>query len=189
MLSRTHPAVVFVIYAPVVAFLLWKSIADVGISVSVTLGLALAGIAAWTLTEYWLHRTIMHWIPQARWGDRFHYWVHGIHHRWPNDPYRLVMPPTVSLTLFFVFLGLFQSLPADYCWAFHAGFTFGYLLYDLAHYAFHHFRTRFSWQKNLQRHHLLHHFNPKFEERNFSITVPLWDRVFGTARAKENPAD
>lgn len=180
-LSRTHPAVVVAIYLPTAVLLLWYSMQRVGVSDGRTLALAVAGMVTWTLTEYWLHRTIMHWVPRGKWGPRFHFWVHGIHHDFPNDPYRLVMPPAVSITLFFLFLGLFRLLLSDYRWAFQGGFTLGYLIYDLSHYAYHHFRPRFAWQRILQRHHLLHHFNPKYEDKNFSITVPLWDRLFGTA--------
>lgn len=180
MLSRTHPMVVVLIYVPTALYLIWYSVVDAGVDLFATVLLIPAGAAAWTLTEYWLHRTLMHWIPRAAWGPRIHFWIHGIHHEFPNDPYRLVMPPSVSLGLFFIFLGVFRLLFGQYCWAFHGGFTLGYVVYDLSHYLFHHHRPQSELIRSLQRHHLLHHFNPRYEDANFSITVPAWDRLFGT---------
>jgi hypothetical protein len=54
--------------------------------------LLLAGIAIWTLTEYWLHRLVFHWQPKFPGGDRLHFIIHGVHHDHPNDAMRLVMP-------------------------------------------------------------------------------------------------
>ena len=182
ILSRTHPALVVIIYLPLSLALLWHSVARVGIDGYTSLWLALVGMVAWTLTEYWLHRIIMHWVPEFSWGPRMHFWMHGVHHDWPDDPYRLVMPPSVSIVLFFIFLGLFWMTLGPYCWAFQGGFTLGYIMYDVSHYLFHHSNPQSGWVKALQRHHLLHHFNPKYEELHFSITVPMWDKLFGTTR-------
>ena len=181
-LSRTPPIIVPVIYVPIAFYLLYHGIIGVGAPAGLTLALVPLGMIGWTLTEYWLHRTFMHWVPEGRWGDRFHFWVHGVHHDYPNDPYRLVMPPTVSLILFFIFLGIWSVVFGDLVWGFHAGFTLGYVIYDLAHYYFHHAKPKARWLVSLQRHHLKHHFNPQYEELNFSITVPFWDRFFGTTR-------
>lgn len=186
LLTRTHPAIVFGLYTPVGLALIWYSVMHVGMGVWQSIGLASVGAIAWTFTEYWLHRTIMHWIPESVWGPRLHFWVHGIHHQWPNDPYRLVMPPAVSVSLFFIFLGLWYLLLGRYAWAFHGGFTLGYVTYDMAHYWYHHSKPRQSWARSLQRHHLMHHFNKRYDERHFAITVPLWDRLFGTGRLRED---
>lgn len=180
MLSRTHPGVVLTVYLPLGLALLWYSVARTGLDIATTLALAIVGAVAWTLTEYWLHRAVMHWIPDTGWGKRMHFWLHGIHHEWPNDPYRLVMPPSVSLVLFFLFLGLWVGLFGRFGWAFHGGFTLGYLVYDLSHYFYHHWKPQKEWLVRLQRHHMRHHFHPRYEERNFAITVPFWDRVFRT---------
>jgi len=180
LLSRTPPAAVVIVYLPVVIWLLWYSIVKDGVGVWQTALLFALGAPAWSFAEYWLHRTVMHWVPDKSWGARMHFWVHGIHHDWPHDPYRLVMPPAISLSLFFIFLGLFWVLFGKYAWAFQAGFTSGYIIYDLSHYFFHHAKPKLNWLKSLQRHHLQHHFNPKYDDIHYSITVPIWDRLFGT---------
>ncbi len=185
VLSRTPPSIVPIIYLPIVVYLLWYSISSGNVSYSVTFTLALFGAISWSIAEYWLHRVPMHWTPKKSWGPKLHFWVHGVHHELPDDPYRLVMPPAVSLALFFIFLGLFKLLFGHYVWAFQAGFTFGYIVYDMAHYYFHHTKPQFGWIKSIKRHHMLHHFNPRYEELNFSITVPFWDRVFGTSRPSD----
>ena len=57
------------------------------------------GYLFWTLTEYWLHRVIFHFEPEEGAGARLHWIMHGVHHDHPNDPMRLVMPPSVSVPL------------------------------------------------------------------------------------------
>ncbi len=180
MLTRTPPSVVIIIYLPIVIWLLWYSIVKAEVGVWQSTLLFILGAPVWTFTEYWLHRTIMHWVPNKSWGERMHFWVHGIHHHWPHDPYRLVMPPTVSITLFLFFLGFFWILFGKFAWAFQAGFTFGYIIYDLSHYFYHHAKPRQNWLKSLQHHHLQHHFSPKYDDIHYSITVPMWDKLFGT---------
>lgn len=186
LLSRTHPSVVVMLYLPIVIWLLWYSIVRAGVGPWQSGMLFVVGAIGWTFAEYWLHRTIMHWIPELKWGPRMHFWVHGIHHELPHDPLRLVMPPAISLSLFFIFLGLFSLFMGRYLWAFHAGFTFGYIIYDLSHFLMHHSKPRYQWVKDLQRHHLLHHFNAKYDDLRFSITVPIWDKLFGTLEPKSN---
>ena len=188
LLSRTPPAVVVIIYLPILIGLLWYSIVKAQVGIWQSALLFVLGAPAWTFTEYWLHRTVMHWVPDKSWGAQMHFWVHGIHHDWPHDPYRLVMPPAISMTLFFIFLGLFWLLFGKYAWAFQAGFTFGYITYDLSHYFFHHAKPRYNWLKSLQRHHLQHHFNPKYDDIHYSITVPMWDKLFGTLEPVETIA-
>ena len=189
-LSRAHWSLVPLLYVPAVAWLIWQGYERVGAGPAATVVLVAAGYVAWTLTEYWIHRAVFHWIPDAAWGERLHFFMHGVHHRWPNDPYRLVMPPAVSLLLFFLFLGLFRLVMGAYAFAFHGGFTLGYVVYDLIHYYTHHGKPRARWLKRLQQHHLSHHFHPRYEERRFSISMPVWDRVFGTdTPARESASD
>src|SRR5688572_16700944 len=117
--SRTHPIVVPLLYVPASAYLCWYSVQSQGIPVGTTAWLVVLGFIAWTLSEYWLHRLFFHWQPKGTWGERMHFLVHGVHHKWPHDRYRLVMPPAVSITLFVIFITLWVSLFGSYGWAFH----------------------------------------------------------------------
>jgi sterol desaturase/sphingolipid hydroxylase (fatty acid hydroxylase superfamily) len=177
--SRTHPAVVPILFVPVTAFLLWYSVARAGVGALPTALLFLAGVATWSLMEYWLHRTFFHWIPKMPWGDRLHFLVHGVHHNWPKDKYRLVMPPAVSITVFWIFLALDTLLLGRaHNWAFQAGLTVGYMGYDLTHYYIHHFNPKSKYGLALKKHHMLHHF--KDSTRRFGVSSRFWDFVFGT---------
>ena len=82
---------------------LWRQ----GFPVFVVVGFFLFGILLWTLTEYLIHRYIFHYEPKTRVGKRLHYMIHGVHHDYPNDARRLVMPPSVSVPLAFLFYGMF----------------------------------------------------------------------------------
>lgn len=177
--SRTHPAMVPILFAPAITGLLWYSVARAGVSAMTSVALFGIGALAWTFAEYWLHRTFFHWLPGGRWGDRMHFLVHGVHHNWPRDKYRLVMPPAVSVSLFFLFLGLWLlTLGVPYAWAFHAGFVSGYVAYDLTHYFVHHYNPKSKYFLQLKKHHMLHHF--KDSDARFGVSSRLWDRVFGT---------
>lgn len=177
--SRIHPLCPAV-FIPAAAYLLWYGFARAGLGAAASAGLLVGGWLTWTLTEYWLHRTFFHWRPDTSWGPRMHFLVHGVHHDWPRDRYRLVMPPAVSLSLFFVFLGVFWLALGDAVWPFHAGFTLGYVTYDLTHYFIHHHRPRARWLRALRRHHLMHHAPKSEHGGKFGVSTTLWDHVFRT---------
>ena len=155
------------IYAPVILALFVSGAERVGLASA--LGLALGGYAVWTLTEYWLHRVVFHFEPQRGLGARLHWMIHGVHHDHPNDPLRLVMPPSASVPLALVFCLVFWLL---------AGFLAGYLAYDMIHYHLHHHTPRTRVGRWLRELHMRHHFQD--DERGFGVSAPYWDRVFGT---------
>jgi sterol desaturase/sphingolipid hydroxylase (fatty acid hydroxylase superfamily) len=177
--SRTHPVVVPVVFGPaVVGLLAYGMLGARVVPLSCALLFVLGGFS-WTLAEYWLHRMFFHWVPRAAWGERLHFLVHGVHHLWPSDKYRLVMPPAVSVTLFFVFLGVFYLVwGGRLVFPFHAGFVAGYMAYDLTHYYVHHCRPRSKYGRELKKHHMLHHH--KDSSRRFGVSNLLWDAVFRT---------
>jgi sterol desaturase/sphingolipid hydroxylase (fatty acid hydroxylase superfamily) len=184
--SRTHPAVVPILFVPASGWLLWQSVSYAQLSVGITVSLFAAGAIGWTLSEYWLHRLFFHWQPGGKWGERMHFLVHGVHHTWPRDKYRLVMPPAVSITLFFAFLGLFYLLlGTTYMWAVHAGYVFGYMVYDMTHYYIHHFNPMTEYGRRLKKHHMLHHF--KDPTNRFGVSAMVWDHVFGTYKTADKP--
>ena len=131
--TRVHPAVPVLIYLPAIAALLLAGGARAGFLNS--LGLVLGGYAVWTLTEYWLHRVVFHFEPERGIGARLHWMIHGVHHDHPNDPLRLVMPPSASVPLALFFCALFWVVLGGAYWMpFAAGFLAGYLAYDMIHY-------------------------------------------------------
>jgi dihydroceramide fatty acyl 2-hydroxylase len=183
--SRTHWAIVPILFVPAMIAVFYYGLAHAGVSVAAGIATLAAGVLAWTLTEYWLHRLLFHWQPGGKFGERMHFVLHGVHHKWPRDQYRLVMPPAVSTSLFFLFLGLWLGLFGRHGYTFQAGFTLGYMFYDLSHYYMHHGRPRWNWLKELRRHHMVHHSPNLANEKKFGVSTTLWDHVFRTYGARE----
>jgi dihydroceramide fatty acyl 2-hydroxylase len=176
--SRVHPAVPVAIFVPVIAAMAAWSLQRT--SVAVTIGLVAGGYALWTLFEYWLHRLVFHFEPQAGLGARFHWIIHGVHHEHPNDPLRLVMPPAVSVPLAaLVFGGLYLVFGERPAPGIAAGFYAGYLVYDMLHYYLHHFVPRGRLGRMLRERHMRHHFQD--DTKGFGISAPYWDEVFRTS--------
>ncbi|MBA2349520.1 MAG: sterol desaturase family protein [Solirubrobacterales bacterium] len=176
--TRVHVAVVPAVFAPVI--LVHVLVASRHLATAPLLAWLLAGYVTWTLAEYWLHRIVFHFEPERGLGARLHWMIHGVHHDHPNDPLRLVMPPSASLPLGAVFVLLFHLvLPAGAAWALGAGFFAGYLAYDLTHFYLHHAVPGSRLGRRLREHHMRHHFQD--DTTAFGISSPFWDRVFGTA--------
>ena len=197
-LSHVPPWAPHAIFLPVIGFALaaafrTASPARVGV-------LALGGLFLWTLLEYVIHRSIFHppqWIeddtrrvvgslapgqavlpalPTLR--HKFYFVVHGVHHDYPNDSTRLVMPPSVSIPLaalfFLAFAGLFgAAAPAVF-----AGFIAGYLVYDTIHFVVHHASGSSGLVRALKRRHFRHHYADS--SHDFGVSSPLWDLILGT---------
>lgn len=184
LFSRIHPAVVPVIFVPVVLALTGYAL-TVAPWYAVAAQLA-AGFVVWTLTEYWLHRTLFHWEPKTSWGPRMHFLIHGVHHQWFQDRMRLVMPPAVSIALGLSFFGLYWAiaqplapwLAPTWVFAFMAGKVAGYVNYDMTHYYIHHHKPVLAFHKQLRKHHNSHHHAT--HGRKFGVSFMFWDRVFGT---------
>jgi sterol desaturase/sphingolipid hydroxylase (fatty acid hydroxylase superfamily) len=176
-LTRVHPIVPLALYGPVVAGLLaWGVAHGAG---GPSLGLIALGYVLWTLTEYWLHRVVFHFEPDHGLGMRLHYLIHGVHHDHPNDPRRLVMPPSASVPLAVIFCLLFAAVFGDPNWQLvAAGFVSGYIVYDMLHYLLHHRVSRNRIGRLLRERHMRHHFQD--DTRGFGVSAPYWDRVFGT---------
>jgi sterol desaturase/sphingolipid hydroxylase (fatty acid hydroxylase superfamily) len=177
--SRVHPAVPPLLYLPVVVFLLFRGIDHEGLAVGSVAGVFVLGIASWSLAEYVLHRFVFHFEPDTRWGRRLHFIIHGVHHDFPHDPMRLVMPPSVSVPLAILVYLLFRALLGP-VWSlpFFAGFLIGYLIYDMTHYHIHHHRSTNRLSLAVRRYHYRHHFQQS--DRGFGVTTPFWDRIFRT---------
>ncbi len=184
--THISPVTVLVIWVPVIgAFVAAGIRARGGADAWPRLagGLA-AGLALWTLAEYLLHRFAFHYRARSARGRRLVFLIHGIHHLQPQCKTRLVMPPVISVPLGLAFYGLFAGtvgrLPGGAAWVppLFAGFLAGYVVYDMTHYAVHHFRPRGPIARALRQNHMRHHFGDP--ELRFGISTTLWDRVFGT---------
>lgn len=177
--SRVHPVTPFVFWLPVLAYAGYHGFQQ-GVSVGLFLGLLLFGVLVWTFTEYTLHRWLFHYIGPRPWQRRLYFVVHGVHHDFPQDSGRLVMPLGVSIPLGALFFVLFRALAGGvYVDPLFVGFALGYLAYDGTHYATHHFRMSWGWGRWIKRYHMIHHHTGV--DARYGVSSPLWDWVFGTA--------
>jgi dihydroceramide fatty acyl 2-hydroxylase len=183
-LSRVHPIVPLLIYVPVIVAL--AALASTRISLGALVLWLVAGWAFWTLFEYWMHRIVFHFEPEEGIGARLHFIIHGVHHDHPNDPMRLVMPPSVSVPLAVLIVGAIVLAAGGVGLAFGAGFLVGYLAYDMTHYHVHHHSPRSRFGKALREQHMRHHFQD--DTCGFGVSMPLWDFVFGTAPRRRRAA-
>jgi sterol desaturase/sphingolipid hydroxylase (fatty acid hydroxylase superfamily) len=189
--SFTHisPIVVLAVWLPISLFLMILGILQRSHQVSfiVILLAIITGVFCWTLLEYVLHRFLFHATPRGARAQRIIFLLHGIHHAQPMVKTRLVMPVLVSVPLavavYLVFYVIFSLILGIGWWLtpFFGGILFGYLSYDMTHYALHHLKMRWSYFNTLRRTHLHHHTGIPI--RGFGVTSPLWDIVFGTRAA------
>jgi dihydroceramide fatty acyl 2-hydroxylase len=177
--SRVHPAVPFVAWVPVMAFVLLRSYDRHALSFAATASLFAVGVLIWSLTEYLLHRFVFHWASDTAFGRRVHFLLHGVHHDYPSDKDRLVMPLGASIPLGIFFYALYYfTIGPVFGEPIYAGMTLGYLAYDGTHYAVHHFKQRTRLGRYVRRHHMLHHHAD--HSGGFGVSSPLWDIIFRT---------
>jgi sterol desaturase/sphingolipid hydroxylase (fatty acid hydroxylase superfamily) len=92
------------------------------------------------------------------------------------------MPFPISIPLALLFYGIFSLVLGIFFnspqWVnpIMAGFLLGYLVYDLTHYATHHFPLQRGYARYLKRYHIAHQY--KDPETRFGVSSPLWDWIF-----------
>jgi len=178
--SHVHPATPAILYVPVIGYMLYRAFSEGNMSIFVVVVFFVLGVLMWTLLEYVVHRYVFHYEPKSRAGKFLHFMIHGVHHDYPNDASRLVLPPVISLPmavlLYFIFFGTFGRFAP----AIAAGFALGYVSYDTIHFATHHFAMKSRVGLWLKQYHLRHHY--KDDQAGYGVSSPLWDYVFGTTR-------
>ncbi len=98
-LSKVHFTVPLFIFIPVIVFFIYKAF-EYSIGLFLFFTLFAAGLFVWSFVEYIMHRFVFHYMPDNRpWALRLHFIFHGVHHDYPSDAKRLVLPPSVSIPL------------------------------------------------------------------------------------------
>lgn len=174
--SHIHPVTPIIVFVPFLIVLSYFGFGEVGLLNGIIS--FVIGILLWSLMEYVIHRWAFHYHPKSEPGKKIHFLVHGIHHDYPRDSTRLVMPLLVSIPLAIVFYFLFDALFGTYHFTIFSGFIFGYVSYDSIHYATHHFDMKGKTGKFLKTYHLRHHYGD--DHTAYGVSNPLWDYVFGT---------
>lgn len=176
--SRVHWSTPLFVWVPVVLYSLYSGFAQ-GVSVLGAIGLFVAALAFWTFSEYLLHRFVFHYHPTTELGKKISFLTHGVHHDYPNDSKRLVMPPLLGIPIAAIFYTLFYyALGATMMQPFFAGFIAGYLVYDMTHYALHHATFDNGFWREIKNHHMIHHYQDA--ENGFGVSSKIWDYVFRT---------
>ena len=166
-------------WTPVVGYLLYQTALAHSFSALEYVAIAISGILTWTFSEYILHRILFHAEFQSPLLQRMVFLLHGVHHDYPNDSERLLMPPLASVPIATAFwFGFNLMLGAEIALPFFAFFLIGYLFYDYIHYATHHFRLKSALMKTLKANHMAHHYISS--ELYYGVSSPLWDHIFGT---------
>jgi 4-hydroxysphinganine ceramide fatty acyl 2-hydroxylase len=176
-LSKVHYLVPVFIFVPVILVSTYLALFVKQIGLFTYIEYFIIGLFVWTFVEYVMHRFVFHYVPKNKFGLRLHFIFHGVHHDYPSDAKRLVLPPSVSIPLATAFYFLFNAiLPAGYVFGFFPGFILGYLFYDISHYAIHHFNFKGNIWKKIKQHHMLHHYQAP--DRGYGVSSPLWDKIF-----------
>jgi 4-hydroxysphinganine ceramide fatty acyl 2-hydroxylase len=146
------------------------------------------GALIWTFLEYVFHRFVFHgedyWmahVPHNKWVFSAHFFVHGIHHAFPQDRFRIVFPPVVGQVLVMypiLYRGFKACIPEMYFYNIFLGFTIGYVLYEMTHYSLHHFSPKSGYFRDLKMYHMQHHY--KFGTVGFGVSSKFWDIIFRT---------
>jgi len=176
--SRVRPWHVIAIWVPISLYMCWRALRTEAVPPS--LFAFAGGVLFWTLLEYGLHRFIFHFKPNedSELQREASFLIHGIHHDYPWDADRLVMPPTVAALIAVLLWFPSRAALGAHHFAFFGGLIAGYVWYDLTHYYLHHAKPLTSVGRWMRKYHLVHHFaTPNVR---YGITTPLWDLVFGT---------
>ncbi len=116
-----------------------------------------AGVVAWTLAEYVVHRFVLHGFAPTE---------HRLHHASPDE---------AVLTIFWQIWVCFSLVYLIVGGAFVAGTLVAYSWYLFVHHCAHHGPDKLPLP--LLTHHRSHH---QFATRNYGVSTTLWDHVFGT---------
>lgn len=180
VLARAHPITPILWFGPIVAWAFYDALVRRSAGVLVTAGLFFAGWLCWTAIEYSLHRWVFHHEPDDTPAGRLGaFLMHGYHHAYPNDRYRLVAPPMMSWPLGAIFALACRLVVGPTGWlSVFAGIATGYVAYDWIHYYTHHFRPTTRLGKWIRAYHLRHHHD--HSPTRFGVSSPLWDLILGT---------
>jgi sterol desaturase/sphingolipid hydroxylase (fatty acid hydroxylase superfamily) len=177
-LTRAHASVPITMHYLIAVTLMVYSFYGINLNLSQIIIYFFAGLLFWTIFEYLAHRYIFHMATTTKIREKIQYTFHGVHHEYPRDKNRIVMPPLPGFIIGVALIVVFRLAAGEPGYAFAAGFLAGYASYALVHYSIH---TRIP-PKNiigkLWMHHSYHHY--KNDAQAYGVSSPLWDYVFRT---------
>jgi sterol desaturase/sphingolipid hydroxylase (fatty acid hydroxylase superfamily) len=138
------------------------------------LGFAL-GVVSWTGAEYGLHRFAMHEMRGKGLASKEHLKHHADVTYFAPTSKKLLSAAATTAVAFPV-----AAAATDRRWAtsFVTGLISMYFVYELLHRRTHTHPPTNAYGRWMRRSHLHHHFGAPM--RNLGVTVPVWDKAFGT---------
>lgn len=179
--TKTNPIIHLISFGLNILLLLYLAEQHTQFAVTTKILIYLSGLFFWTIFEYYTHRYIFHWVNESTFVKKITYAVHGVHHEFPKDEQRTLMPPLPGWIIIGLLFFLFYLVIGNFTFLFLPGMITGYLIYSMLHWAMHvHQAPKFL--RNLWKHHNLHHY--RYPEKAFGVSSTFWDRVFGTMPPK-----
>ncbi len=134
-----------------------------------------AGGAAWTATEYGLHRFAMHALRGRGLASREHLSHHAdVTYFSPASAKAASAAATTVVVLPLATVAVGRRRAVEFT----VGMIGTYLGYEVAHRRIHTHPPRSAYGRWARRSHLHHHFGAPM--RNHGVTTNLWDRLFGS---------
>ena len=137
-----------------------------------------------SFAEYMMHRFLFHaehsWLPDHPIAIALHFIGNGIHHAFPQDHLRLVLPCVVGypVVAFACWVPTILFFSDYYRNTVVAGFIFGYMIYECWHYFTHFGSSKSKLVEKVKTLHVRHHY--RNARLGYGITSNFWDWVFGT---------
>jgi len=136
---------------------------------------ALAGAATWTAAEYGLHRFAMHELRGKGLASREHLKHHADVTYFSPASKKLL---SAAVTTAVAYPTSAAVMGRRWATAFNVGLITMYFGYEVAHRRTHTHPPVNEFGRWMRRSHLHHHFGAPM--RNFGVTSPVWDRLFGS---------
>ncbi|MBL9039904.1 MAG: sterol desaturase family protein [Archangium sp.] len=135
------------------------------------------GVGCWPVAEYWLHRVLGH-VWRARTPFRVEHIRHHAEGAYFAPGWKKAVAAALVVPVASGCASLFVDGVTAVVWG--TGFSAAYLGYELLHRQLHLRAPRTLYGRWVRAHHFTHHFaGVAF---NHAVTLPVLDRVFGTAR-------
>lgn len=181
-LSKTSAVVAYTYYPIAILGMVAVNLFHHDIAWKICLGFFVWGALFFSFFEYVVHRFLYHIDDKGsdkmkRFAERYH----GIHHDYPQDKERLIMPPFLWTILVSALLALAYLIGGHTSFSFIGGLGAGYLAYIYVHFQVHSSNPP-KWLRGQMLHHAKHHY--QHEDKAFGVSSTLWDKIFGTMPPK-----
>jgi hypothetical protein len=156
-----------------------------GRSVGVAAGFLAAGVAAWTLLEYLVHRYVLHGPFPDGPGPLQHFLhekfdhLHLEHHQRPWDGRHINGSFGDTLPFVLLLAAVAALFPANTLPVFVVGVVQAYVVEEWVHHSVHYYNFNSRYFRYIRRHHLYHH-SRHGSQVAFGLTSDVWDAALGT---------